>query len=79
MKTVEEKILSLIEEITDETVGSTDTDLFRGGTLDSFKVIELISELEDIFDIDIDAKYVTEENFCTARAITELIVRITGK
>lgn len=75
---MEEKIIGAIEEIADERVESVDANLFDEGVLDSFKVVDLVSELEDIFDIDIDAKYVVEENFCTVKAIVALITMIVG-
>ena len=57
-----------------EEIASFDGDnLFDAGLLDSFQVIELVGELEDTFDIDIDAKYVIEENFSSKDAIIALI------
>lgn len=73
---MQENILRMIEEITDEKVYSAETLLFEEGILDSFKVIELVSELEDHFGIEIDAKYVIDENFCTVSAIKTLITKI---
>lgn len=71
-----EKVIRIIEEVTDKKIDSADMLLFEKGILDSFKIIELISELEDFFEIDIDAKYVIEENFCTVSAIERLISEI---
>ena len=41
--------------------------------IDSFTVINVVSELEDVFDIEIDAKYVVAENFRNKEAIIELV------
>ena len=41
--------------------------------IDSFTVINIVSELEDVFDIEIDAKYVVAENFRNKEAIIELV------
>ena len=44
--------------------------------IDSFTVINVVSELEDAFDIEIDAKYVVAENFRNKEAIIELVARL---
>jgi acyl carrier protein len=36
----------------------------------------LVAELEDMFDLEIDAKYVLEENFRTKEAITALMEKL---
>lgn len=72
---MEEKIYEILEEI-DEEIPSYEGDLFEAGLLDSFGVIEIVSKLEDIFDIEIDAKYVIMKNFATKDAIVSLIQRL---
>ena len=44
--------------------------------LDSFGVITLVSELEDAFDIDIEASEMTPENFNSAGSIYKMIQRL---
>ena len=39
-------------------------------------VIDLVTELEEVFDIEIDAKYVLEENFKTKEAIIALMKKL---
>ena len=51
--------------------------MMEEGVIDSFTVINIVSELEDIFDIEIDAKYVVAENFRNKEAIIELVRRLT--
>ena len=52
--------------------------LFEAGLLDSFLVIDLVAELEDTFDMEIDAKYVLEENFRTKDNIIALMKKLIG-
>lgn len=75
---MQEKILNIIEDVTDEKVESIEMNLFDTGILDSFKVIDMVSELEEEFDIEINAQYVVEENFCTISAMEVLVKKIIG-
>ena len=44
--------------------------------LDSFSIITLVSELEEHFDIEIDAAEMTPENFNSAEALWAMVQRI---
>lgn len=50
--------------------------MMEEGVIDSFTVINIVSELEDVFDIEIDAKYVVAENFKNKEAIMDLVRRL---
>ena len=73
---MEEKIMELLKNIDDDILTFEGDNLFEAGLLDSFLVIDLVSELEDAFDMEIDAKYVLEENFKTKEDITALISKL---
>ncbi len=73
---MEEKVMQILAEINEGILSYSGDNLFEAGLLDSFQVIDMVSELEDAFDIEIDAKYVVEENFATKEAIIELIKRL---
>lgn len=73
---MEEKVLEILAEIDEDIPSYTGENLFEAGLLNSFQVIDMVSELEDAFDIEIDAKYVVEENFATKDAIISLIKRL---
>ena len=74
---MEERVMKVLDEINDEIRDYSGDNLFEAGLLDSFLVIDLVSELEEEFDIEINAKYVLEENFKTKEAIINLIKKIT--
>ena len=74
---MEKKVMELLKEIDEEILEFEGENLFEAGLLDSFLVIELVSELEDAFDIEIDAKYVLEENFRTKENIIKLMKKLT--
>lgn len=73
---MEEKILKVLEKVNEDIVSYDGDNLFDSGILDSFQVIDIVSELEDSFDIEINVEYVTEENFKTKETIIELMKKV---
>ena len=73
---MEEKALEVLAESIDGIESYEGNNLFEDGLLDSFQVIDIVDDLEDAFDIDIDAKYVVEENFVSKEAIIALVKKI---
>lgn len=74
---MEEKVLEILEEYCEEALDYEGENMMEEGVIDSFTVINIVSELEDVFDIEIDAKYVVAENFRNKDAIVELVRRLT--
>ncbi len=73
---MEQKIREVLRNIDEGILTFEGDNLFEAGLLDSFLVIDLVAELEDMFDLEIDAKYVLEENFRTKEAITALMEKL---
>jgi D-alanine--poly(phosphoribitol) ligase subunit 2 len=73
---MDEKILKVLAEVNEEIVSYNGDNLFDAGILDSLQAVDLVAELEDAFDIEIDAKYVVEDNFKTKEAIINLVKTI---
>ena len=73
---MEQKIREVLLNIDDGILTFEGDNLFEAGLLDSFLVIDLVADLEDTFDLEIDAKYVLEENFRTKEAITALMEKL---
>jgi acyl carrier protein len=73
---MEQKIREVLRNIDEGILTFEGDNLFEAGLLDSFLVIDLVAELEDTFDLEIDAKYVLEENFRTKEAITALMEKL---
>lgn len=69
---MKEKIIEIIEDITDEVV-EEDTDLIEEGILDSFDIVSLLLELEEAFDVKIDVAELLPENFKSVNTIENLI------
>ena len=73
---MEEKVLEVLAEVNEDIVSYNGDNLFDAGILDSIQAVDLVAELEDALDIDIDAKYVVEDNFKTKEAIIAMIKKI---
>lgn len=73
---MEEKVLEILEEYCEEALDYKGENMMEEGIIDSFTVINIVSELEDAFDIEIDAKYVVAENFRNKEAIMDLVKRL---
>lgn len=76
---MEEKVLEVLKGIDEEILEFKGDNLFEAGLLDSFLMIDLVVELEGTFDMEIDAKYVLEENFRTKDTIIALMKKLIGK
>ena len=65
-----EKLMNILKEIDDS--------IDYGRILDSFGVITLVSELEDAYGIEIGASEMTPDNFNSAEAIYNMVIRLQG-
>lgn len=75
-KYMEEKILEILKEHCKKALDYAGDSMMEDGVIDSFTVINVVSDLEEEFDIEIDAKYVIAENFRNKEAIIALVARL---
>lgn len=68
-----EKIISILQELRPEFDFTNDVNFIEQGMLDSFDVVSLVDEMENNFDIVIDGTDILPENFCSIENISELI------
>ena len=73
---MQERILEILSEYCEEALTYNGDSMMEEGVIDSFTVINVVSDLEDEFDIEIDAKYVIAENFRNKEAIIELVRKL---
>ena len=71
-----EQLLEILKEMHPEVDFDEELDLIEEGVLDSLDIVTLITEINSTFDVSIPAKDVIPENFCSVRAIWELIERL---
>lgn len=71
-----EEIMRILNEIDDSVDYAAETALIDDQILDSFGVITLVAELEESFDITIEAAELVPENFNSAAAMWNMIKRL---
>ena len=70
------KLMEILMELDDSIDWENETALIDERILDSFGVISLISELEEQFDIEIEASEITPQNLNSADAMWKMIQRL---
>ncbi len=67
------KIINILNKIRPEFDFSLETNYITQGMLDSFDLITLVTELDELFGISIDGTDIIPENFESVNAIEVLI------
>ncbi len=70
---MKEKIEKILAGIDEEILTYSGDHMLTDGVINSFELFELVSDLEDEFDMEIDAAYVIEEHFGNKEKIIELM------
>ncbi|MDO5455319.1 MAG: phosphopantetheine-binding protein [Eubacteriales bacterium] len=71
-----EELLEILQDIDDSVDYENETKLIDNHILDSFGIITLVSEIEEAFDIEVDAAEMTPENFNSAQSLWKMIQRL---
>lgn len=71
-----EKLLEILQQIRSDIDFETENTLVDDGLLDSFDIVSIVSELTMEYDIDISIDDMTAENFNSAEAMYEMVLRI---
>lgn len=71
-----EELLEILSGLHPEVDFETEEHLIDNVILDSFDIVTLISEIQDVFDVTIDAKRIIPENFNSVKALYALIQEI---
>ena len=71
-----ETLMQILKEIDGSVDYEKEQALISDRILDSFGVITLVSELEEAFDIQIEAAQMVPENFNSAQAMWNMIQRL---
>ena len=72
-----EQLLELLKGVRADVDFENETALIDDGILDSFDVVAIISEIDDVFGVQIRINELDPENFNSAKAIYELIERLS--
>lgn len=73
-----EKLLELLKGVRPDVDFENETALIDDGLLDSFDVVSIISEIDDVFGVQIRINELDPENFNSAEAIWNLIQKLKG-
>ena len=76
---MKEKLLALLEDVRPDVAFENEKLLIDGGILDSFDIISIVQEMNEAFDIDINAEELEPYNFNTIEAMMELITRLQNE
>lgn len=68
-----EKLLELLEEIDSDVDFKGSTTLIDDAILDSFAILEIVSEINDEFDVQVGASDIIPENFNSVEAMWKMI------
>ncbi len=71
-----EELLEILNELHPEVDFEECESLVDGKILDSFDIITIISEVNDVFDVTISAEYIVPDNFNSAKALWALIQKL---
>lgn len=74
-----EQIINILTELRPEFDFHQEVDFIEEGMLDSFDVVNLVSDLESTFGINIDGVDVLPENFSTIESICNLLKKNGAK
>ena len=71
-----EKLLELLKGVRPDVDFENETALIDDGMLDSFDVVSIISEIDDVFGVQIRINELDPDNFNSAEAIWNLIQKL---
>lgn len=74
---MEEKILEILEERCEEALYYEEENMMSDGIIDSYTAMSVITDIEEEFDIEIDAKYVVADAFKNKDSIIALAKNIS--
>lgn len=73
-----EEILEILSGICPDIDFEKETELIDGGVIESFDVIQIVTELMEHFNIEIDADDIEPENLNSLKNICEMVKKKMG-
>ena len=72
-----DELIEILKDLHSDVDFETCTTLIDDKILDSFDIVSIVSEVDDKFDVAIPAKELIPENFISAKALWDLISRLS--
>ncbi len=76
---METKVMEALKKVNEGILTYEGISMVGDGIIDSFEVVDIVCALEEAFDIEINVKYIVEENFANKDTICTLIKKILGE
>lgn len=70
---MKERVLEILMDVVPDVDFENETNLISDSIVDSFAVVAMVNELNDILDIDIPSREILPQNFETLDAIVALV------
>lgn len=70
---MKDSILEVLREVNEDADFESSSDFIEDGLMDSFEIVDLVSKLEDKFDLEIRGIDIVPENFVNLEAIEKLL------
>ena len=74
-----EKLLTILQDVRPDLDFDEEDKLIDKSVIDSFDIISIVSEINEVFDININVGDLLPENFNSAQAIWALVQKYTGE
>ncbi|MBS5113852.1 MAG: acyl carrier protein [Coprobacillus cateniformis] len=71
-----DELLEILEDLHDDVDFTTCTTLIDDKVLDSFDIVTIVAEVNNVFDVQIPAEELKPENFNSAKSLYALIERL---
>ncbi len=71
-----ERVIEMLEDVKDGIDYETETGLIDNELLDSFDILQIISAIDDEFEVAVPASEIVPANFNSAQAIFDMIARL---
>lgn len=71
-----DELMELLSDVRDDVDFATCEDLIDGGILASFDILQIISSINEVFDVEIPATSIIPKNFNSAKAMYEMIKQL---
>lgn len=68
-----DELMELLSDVRDDVDFATCEDLIDGGILASFDILQIISAINETFDVEIPATSIIPKNFNSAKAMYAMI------
>ncbi len=72
----ENELIQILSDVKDDVDFANCTTLIDDGILNSFDILQIISELNDAYDISIPASEIVPANFNSAKALYAMVKRL---